>query len=75
MRLLTLFGLPFVGLVLMYFRTEGWLTAPHPVFVVIDLVCMVLAVTGLVMTGQQVLSQQKQPAPAGTHARRPPARD
>lgn len=74
MRLLVVFGLLFVGLVLMFFRTEGWLVAPRPVFVVIDVVCLVLAAAGLVMTGRQVL-QQNQPAPAGAHARRPPVRD
>ena len=74
MRLLVLWGLLFVGVVLMYFRFEGWLVPPHPVSVIIDLVCMILAATGLVTTGQQVLGQ-RQPVPAGAHARRPPVRD
>jgi hypothetical protein len=73
-RLLILFGLLFAGLVLMFFKTEGWLVAPHPVFVVIDVVCLGLALGGLIATGRHVL-QQHEPVPAGAHARRPPVQD
>lgn len=70
MRLLVVWGLLLVGLTLMFFKTEGWLTAPHPVFVVIDVVCLILAATGLIATGRQVL-HQAEPSPPGAHARRP----
>lgn len=74
MRLLILFGLLLVGLVLVFFRNEGWLVTPHPVSVVIDVLCLILAAAGMVETGRQVLQQAEAAAP-GAHARRPPARD